>query len=97
VPYAGGRIMGGATEPAPPAAAVAERWASLNGCPGAGADEVRGLVTVVAWDGCDAGARVRFVTVAGGGHHWFLPVYGPPNGALDATATFTEFFGLGRR
>lgn len=97
VPYAGGRIIGGATKPAPPAIEVAERWASLNGCPNARTDEVRGLVSVAAWAGCIAGTKVRLVTVEGGGHHWFLPVYGPPNGALDATVAFTEFFGLRQR
>jgi polyhydroxybutyrate depolymerase len=97
VPYAGGRIIGGATRPAPPAIEVAERWASMNGCPGARADDVRGLVSVAAWAGCAEGTKVRLVTVEGGGHHWFLPVYGPPNGAIDATATFTEFFDLRRR
>ncbi len=35
VPYAGGRIDGGATKPAPPAPAVAERWATLDACPDA--------------------------------------------------------------
>lgn len=97
VPYGGGRIQGGATKPAPPAIGVAERWVSLNGCPDARADDVRGLVSVAAWTGCAAGTKVRLVTVESGGHHWFLPVYGPPNGALDATAAFTEFFDLRRR
>ena len=97
VPYAGGRIQGGATGPAPAATAVAERWASLNACQGPRAEDVRGLVTVAGWSECAAGSRVRLVSVEGGGHNWYLPVYGPPNGAIDATATFTEFFGLGRR
>ncbi|MGH9265920.1 MAG: alpha/beta hydrolase family esterase [Acidimicrobiales bacterium] len=96
VPYEGGRILGGATRPAPPAPAVAERWASLDACPDAPVTEVRGAVTRGTWSGCAGGARVRMVTVEGGGHNWFLPVYGPPNGALDATAAITEFFGLGR-
>lgn len=97
VPYEGGRIMGGATGPAPPAAGVADRWASLNGCPGPGPAEVRGPVSVTSWSDCAAKTRVRLVTVEGGGHNWYLPVYGPPNGALNATATLIEFFGLGRR
>ena len=94
VPYAGGRIDGGATRPAPPAIAVAERWASLDACPDARPAEVRGPVSITAWSACAAGTSVRLVTVDGGGHNWFLPVYGPPNGALHATATITEFFGL---
>ena len=97
VPYEGGRIQGGATRPAPAATAVAERWAALDGCDNAPMDEARGPVAVRTWSRCPAGTRVRLVTVEGGGHNWFLPVYGPPNGALDATATITEFFGLGRR
>jgi polyhydroxybutyrate depolymerase len=97
VPYDGGRIMGGATKPAPPAAAVADRWAALDACPDARPPEVRGPVSTVSWDGCAAGTNVRLVAVAGGGHNWFLPVYGPPNGAIHATATLTEFFGLRAR
>lgn len=94
VPYEGGRIMGGATKPAPAATAVAERWAALDACPDARPAEVRGPVTIARWDGCAAGTNVRLVTVEGGNHNWFLPVHGPPNGALNATATLTEFFGL---
>lgn len=94
VPYEGGRIMGGATKPAPSAPAVVERWASLDACADARPPEVRGPVSVATWSGCAAGTRVRLVTVDGGGHNWYLPIYGPPNGALNATATITEFFGL---
>lgn len=97
VPYDGGRIIGAATKPAPPAAAVAGRWATLDSCASPPTTDVRGPVSTSAWTGCAGGARVRFVTVEGGGHNWFLPVYGPPNGALDATAAITEFFALGRR
>lgn len=94
VPYAGGRINGGATGPAAPAADVAGRWASLDGCPAGPTLEVRGPLTSTTWSNCGGGTSVRLVTVEGGGHNWFLPVYGPPNGALDATVTLTEFFGL---
>ena len=97
VPYEGGRIQGGATRPAPPAIAVIERWATHNGCTGAEPPEVRGTVTIADWTGCTEGSGARLVTVEGGGHNWFLPVYGPPNGAIDATRTIVEFFGLGRR
>ena len=96
VPIGGGRIAGGATKPAPPATAVAERWASLDGCPDGARTESRGGVTTAAWSDCAGGTRVQLVTVDGGGHNWFLPVYGPPNGALDATEAITKFFGLGR-
>ena len=98
VPYEGGRIQGGATRPAPPAMAVAERWASLDGCPDTRTAEVRGPVSSATWSGCGGATSVRLVTVEGGGHNWYLPVYGPPNGALDATVAVTEFLGLrGRR
>jgi polyhydroxybutyrate depolymerase len=97
VPYEGGRIQGGAIQPAPAATAVVERWASLDGCPDARTSEARGAVTVAAWAGCAGGTKVQLVSVEGGGHNWFLPVYGPPNGLLDATVAVTEFFGLARR
>lgn len=97
VPYQGGRIAGGATQPAPPATAVIERWSSLVGCPSTDGAQVRGTVTTSTWTGCAEGTKVGLVTVEGGGHNWFLPVYGPPNGALDATKTLVEFLGLGRR
>lgn len=97
VPYQGGRIEGGATAPAPAASAVIERWASLCGCAGTDGVEVRGSVTTSTWTGCQGGTTTQLVTVEGGGHNWFLPVYGPPNGAIDATRTMVDFFGLGRR
>lgn len=97
VPYLGGRIDGGATKPAPPAMAVAERWAALDACPGPPATEVRGPVSTATWAGCGGSTSVRLVTVDAGGHNWYLPVYGPPNGALDATVTITESLGLRRR
>jgi polyhydroxybutyrate depolymerase len=97
VPYQGGRIQGGATKPAPPPLAVAERWAELDACADARTSDVRDTVATVTWSQCGGGTEVRLVTVEGGGHNWYLPVYGPPNGALDATATITEFLGLRRR
>jgi polyhydroxybutyrate depolymerase len=97
VPYHGGRIFGGATRPAPPAGAVVDRWAALDGCPEPQRTDVQGAVTTATWTGCGGGTRVQLVTVDGGGHSWFLPVYGPPNGALHATAAITEFFELRRR
>jgi poly(3-hydroxybutyrate) depolymerase len=82
--------------PAPPATAVAERWASLDGCADGPRRDSRGGVTTAAWSQCAGGTRVHLVTVDGGGHNWFLPVYGPPNGALDATEALVQFFGLSR-
>ena len=96
VPYDGGRINGAATRPAPPAMAVVERWAALNGCPEPGASTVDGPVTTTAWAGCGERTQVRLVAVAGGGHSWFTTDFGPPNGAVDATAAIVQFFGLNR-
>ena len=90
VPYDGGRILGAAVRPAVPAMAVAERWAALNGCPGPAASTVDGLVTTTAWSGCAERSEVRLLTVAGGGHSWFTPDFGPSNGAVDVTTAATS-------
>ncbi len=97
VPYEGGRVLGGALRPALPAMTVAERWASLDGCPASGDSRVEGIVTTTTWSGCAGGSRVRLVTVEGGGHNWFAKDYGMPNGALDATSSVLEFLGLTKR
>lgn len=97
VPYEGGRIRGGAIAPAPPATAVAERWASLNRCSGSPARQVEGVVTTTTWTGCADDARVRLITLEGGSHNWFSKVYGLPNGAVDATQAIADYFQLGRR
>ena len=97
VPYAGGRIQGGAVAPAPPAPAIAARWASLNQCPEPQTTEVDGLVKTETWSGCGRGVRVRLVSVDGGGHNWFATIYGPPNGAVDANVAIVDFLELGRR
>jgi polyhydroxybutyrate depolymerase len=97
VPFDGGPIRGAAVAPAPPAMAIAERWASLNGCPGPAATTVEGLVRTWTSSGCAGQTRVRLVAVEGGSHNWFSKVYGVPNGAIDATEAVVEFFELGRR
>ena len=94
VPYAGGRVIGAATRPAPPAPAVVERWAALNGCAAGSQEQSEGLVTTRTWPDCQGATRVRLVTVEGGGHTWFTPDFGVPNGAVDATGVVVEFFGL---
>jgi polyhydroxybutyrate depolymerase len=94
VPYEGGRVLGGANRPVPPTPAVAEAWASMDGCPPAADPRVDGIVTTRTWDRCAAGTRVRLVTVEGGGHNWFEKDLGMPNGAVDATTSIAEFFGL---
>ncbi len=97
VPYEGGRILGGALRPALPAMTVAERWASLDRCPGSGESRAEGIVTTTTWSGCADGTHVRLVTIEGGGHNWFAKDFGLPNGALDATASILEFLGLQQR
>ena len=98
VPYEGGVVISErvATELAPPTRAVAERWAALNRCPGPVATEVEGTVTTARWAGCAGGTEVRLVTLEGGTHNWFAPEFGPPDGAVDATAELLAFFGLDR-
>lgn len=96
VPYEGGRVLGGALRPALPATTVAERWASLDGCPAGGELRVEGIVATTTWSGCAGGSQVRLVAVEGGGHNWFAKDYGMPNGALDATGAVLEFLGLRR-
>lgn len=96
VPYEGGRVLGGALRPALPAMTVAERWASLDRCPGSGEAKVEGIVTTTTWSGCEEGTRVGLVTIEGGGHNWFAKDFGMPNGAIDATATVLRFLGLQR-
>lgn len=94
VPYDGGQVIGAATRPAPPAVAVAERWAALDICPGGGETRVDGIVTTITWAGCNGGTQVRLVTVEGGGHNWFSDGFGVPNGAVDATRSVLGFLGL---
>ena len=94
VPYEGGRIRGGATAPGPPVMAVAERWAALDACSGSPATVADGPVTTTTWAGCAGGTSVRLVTVGGGGHNWYATEFGLPDGAVDATATLLQFFGL---
>jgi len=96
VPYEGGRVNGAAIRPAPPAMAVAERWAALDGCPAGPEAHVVGIVTTTTWAGCAGGSQVRLVAIDGGGHNWFAKDFGMPNGAIDATATVLEFLGLDR-
>lgn len=94
VPFAGGRVQGGAVLPAPSTRAIAERWASLDGCPAPPTTEVAGTVTTSTWAGCEGGSSVRLVVVADGGHNWFAKDFDLPDGAVDATTDLLRFFGL---
>lgn len=97
VPYEGGRTVGGATQPSPPAMAVVQRWAEIDGCPTAAVVDTEGPVTRSTWTGCAAGTVVRLVTIEGGGHTWFAPGLGPANGAVDATREIWELLRSARR
>ncbi|HJV08603.1 MAG TPA: PHB depolymerase family esterase [Acidimicrobiales bacterium] len=94
VPFEGGRVQGGAIRPVPPTPAVADAWASMDRCAPPAEPQVDGIVTTTTWARCDEGAQVRFIRVEGGGHNWFDATFGLPNGAIDATASVVEFFGL---
>lgn len=96
VPFEGGLVISPrvASAPSPSVAAVAERWAALDGCPGPATSTSEGTVTTTAWSGCAGGTSVRLVRVDGGGHTWFATEFGLPDGAVDATDTFLDAFGL---
>jgi len=91
VPYEGGRTAGGATQPSPPTVDVVKRWAELDGCPSAPATTAEGLLSTSTWTGCSSGSSVKLITIDGGGHTWFAPLFGSPNGAVDATGVIWEF------
>ena len=94
VPYEGGRVNGAANRPVPPAMAVVGQWAAFDTCAGEAEARREGIVTTTTWGRCEAGTSVRLVAVEGGGHSWFDKDYGLPNGAISATASIVEFFGL---
>lgn len=96
VPYEGGRTAGGATQPSPPAPAVAQRWAELNSCPRS-TTTVVGPVSTTTWAGCAAGTAVTLVSIEGGGHTWFAEGLGSVNGAVDATTEIWSFLGSTQR
>jgi polyhydroxybutyrate depolymerase len=97
VPYGGGPLGAPgllATASSPPAPAAPRRWAALDRCPRGPSRAARGRVSTITWAGCTAGTAVRLVTVAGAGHTWFARRLGPVDGAVDATAMISAFFGL---
>ena len=94
VPYDGGLIRpeGVANQPAPATLAVAERWASLNDCPGSPEVVTEGPVTTRTWSDCPEDADVELLTIEGGSHTWYADGLGPVNGAVDATTFIWDFF-----
>lgn len=95
VPFDGGDLpeFARATRPVPATTAMVEHWADANGCsdPTVASD---GPVTTTTWTACEDGAVVELVAVEGASHAWYAPEFGPVDGAVDATATITAFFGL---
>ena len=90
VPYDGGAgiaaaIMGVTFPPVP---TMVDQLATDDGCTAAPSKRTSGEVTIEEWSGCGAGARVRFVTIAGWPHQW------PLTGPLDATDEVLNFFGI---
>lgn len=49
---------------------VVTHWRALDGCRGAPAVHVTGLVTTQTWDHCDGQGRVQFTVYQGGSHAW---------------------------
>lgn len=94
VPYSGGAVRpsGAANAPIPATPAVLARWAEIDGCRGAPSVEDRPPLTTTRWTECAAGTSVVLETVAGGGHTWFGPGFGVPDGSIDATAVIWRFF-----
>lgn len=99
VPFTGGAISpeGVATADAPSSAALVQRWATLDACPGSPSMQTAGVVTRTTWTGCARGTAVALVAVQGGGHTWFAPGYGALDGAVDATKEIWTFLSTHNR
>lgn len=93
VPEAGGTVAprGVATVSAPSSRQMAERWSTLDSCPPTPTTATSGPVSTITWSGCASGVAVRLIVVAGGGHTWYAPGFGPADGAVDATPAIWNF------
>jgi polyhydroxybutyrate depolymerase len=87
VPYGGGTVAppGVATQPVPSSGALAQRWATLDGCSETPSVQTATPVTSTTWSLCARGSGVRLIAVSGAGHTWYTPDFGAANGAVDAT------------
>ncbi len=94
LPYEGGKpdAVEAAAAMYPSTPAMIQRWAEIDSCPPPQPPKVTGAVTTQLWQGCANDTTVSLITVQGGGHIWFTPELGGPNGALDATSTIWRFF-----
>lgn len=70
VPYAGTRRSAVMGSPVEPAASIAARWRSRNGCTSAEVRQRIGRVAVRTWSACRYRSEVRLVTVEGAHHGW---------------------------
>lgn len=83
VPFGGGPMVGrGGPSDIVGAPALAERWSTLDHCPGAPVEDPNGFQAT----GCAGGTEVVFVSIDGAGHTW------PAGGAFDASSASGQFF-----
>lgn len=97
VPFNGGTVSccGHPTVPAAPTSMAG--WATHNGCGASHDDTLSPQVVLRRWDGCRAGADVRFYMIQGGGHTWpgsaFTPAQlGLTTMEISASQTLWQFF-----
>lgn len=88
VPFGGGPMLGrGGASDIVSAAAMAQRWRDIDGCP-APVEQVQGNVHRFVATGCAAGTEVEFVQIDGGGHVWPGGLFAP----FDASQATGQFF-----
>lgn len=95
VPYQGGHLLRGASandQIVPSAPSVLGRWVQLDSCQSAATSTTNGPVTVAQWSGCRSSAAIELLTIAGAGHTWYAPGFGPADGAIDASKVIADFF-----
>ena len=88
VPFGGGPMLGrGGPSDIVSAAAMAQRWREIDGCP-APVEQVQGSVHRLVASGCAGGTEVELVQIDGGGHEW----PGGPFAPFDASQSTGQFF-----
>ena len=90
IPYGGGGFTGVGGTPGPTVLSApesAQRWATLDGCPGQAASRTSDSVTFATYGGCEDHVTVTLATVHGGQHQW-PSGYGPTlAGAIASMST----------